>query len=304
MKKVSLIVPTYNGGALWRTAITAIRQQNYENLAVLVIDSGSRDGSAQSAQEAGFQVVTIPSAEFNHGGTRNRAVQMCSDSDIVVFLTQDAILNSPDAIRNMILCFDDPDIAAVCGQQLPHLDANPLAAHARAFNYPENSEVKSLADAPRLGIKTAFMSNSFAAYRVCDFCEQGGFPDHTILSEDMYMAALLLRAGKKIAYCSTANVRHSHNYSLLQEFRRYFDIGVFHADQPWIRQLFGSAGGEGRRYLISELTTSWRIGFQWAVRSLLSSGCKLAGYKLGQYYQYFPLWLIKCCSMHTRYWEK
>ena len=57
----------------------------------------------------------------------------------------------------------------------------------------------------------------------------------------------------KIAYIADAMVKHSHNYSLIEEFKRYFDIGVFHADQQWIRNNFGGAGGEGKTFLISEL---------------------------------------------------
>lgn len=59
----------------------------------------------------------------------------------------------------------------------------------------------------------------------------------------MYFAAKSVLNGYKVAYIAEAMVRHSHNYSLTEEFKRYFDIGVFHADQQWIRNDFGGAGG-------------------------------------------------------------
>lgn len=304
MKSVSLVIPTYNAGALWSQVIKSILVQNYPGLHVLVIDSGSRDNTYKLAVDAGFDVVSIDACEFNHGGTRNRGVRLLTACDVVVFMTQDAILATDDAISNMVAHFDNDQVGAVCGRQLPHIDANPLAAHARRFNYPAVTIVKSKDDIKTLGIKAAFMSNSFSAYRVSSFNQVGGFPSHTILSEDMYIAAKLILAGAKIVYAADAAVHHSHNYTLLQEFKRYFDIGVFHADQSWIRTSFGGAGGEGRRYLISELEDAISYGLYWFLRSVFANGVKLLGYKLGQMYKRLPLGLIKRCSMHVRYWER
>ena len=72
------------------------------------------------------------------------------------------------------------------------------------------------------------MSNSFSAYRISAFEKLGGFPSNTILCEDMYFTAKAVKAGFKVAYTTNAVVRHSHNYTPMEEFKRYFDIGVFH----------------------------------------------------------------------------
>jgi rhamnosyltransferase len=70
----------------------------------------------------------------------------------------------------------------------------------------------------------------------------------------MSVAARLLMAGKRVAYVAEACVHHSHNYSLVQEFRRYFDTGVFHARSPWLLQEFGTANSEGLRFVRSEIS--------------------------------------------------
>jgi rhamnosyltransferase len=93
----------------------------------------------------------------------------------------------------------------------------------RGFNYPHSSYIASKADISRLGLKTVFTSNSFAAYRISTFIELEGFPDSTILSEDMFFAAKSVMAGYSVAYVSDAIVRHSHNYSTLEEFK---DISI------------------------------------------------------------------------------
>ncbi|WP_159333845.1 glycosyltransferase family 2 protein, partial [Klebsiella pneumoniae] len=107
-------------------------------------------------------------------------------------------------------------------------DANPLAQHARAFNYPDKGYIASKSSIPKMGLKTAFMSNSFSAYRLSVFKKIGGFPSNTILCEDMFYTAKAILAGYKVAYVPEAKVHHSHNYSPSEEFKRYFDIGVFH----------------------------------------------------------------------------
>jgi hypothetical protein len=88
-------------------------------------------------------------------------------------------------------------------------------------------------------------------------------------------------AGWKVAYAGNAQCRHSHSYTIIEEFERYFDMGVFHAREPWIRQHFGGAGGEGMRYVKSELQF---LGLQriylWSA-AILRNAVKLLGYKLG-----------------------
>lgn len=301
--KFSVVIPTYNGGSVWEKCADSISSQSIKPEVVYIIDSSSSDNTVDTAISRGFKVKVISSDDFNHGGTRNSAANDLCDTDVLVFLTQDAILSSVSALSKIIAYFEeDKKIVAVCGRQLPHDDANPLAIHARLFNYPEESCVKSASDIPMLGIKTAFMSNSFAAYRAKVFFELGGFPENTILAEDMYLTAKMVKAGYKVAYCAEAAVKHSHNYTPWQEFQRYFDIGVFHACEPWIREEFGGAGGEGMRFIRSELAFLLQTAPLWIPRSLITSACKLLGYKLGQKYRKLPWSWCRSFSMYKSYW--
>ena len=300
--KVACIIPTYNGRQDLQRLLDSLGKQTAA-FDLFIVDSSSSDGTAELAQSSCNNVLSISGQEFNHGGTRQLMIERNPGYDVYVFLTQDAYLEDPQAIGKILSPFSDVEVAAACGRQLPHLNARALAQHARAFNYPGNSQVKTLADAPVLGIKTPFMSNSFSAYRCTALLEAGGFPEHVILSEDMYVAAKMLMAGWKVAYASDSVCRHSHNYTLAEEFRRYFDQGVFHARESWIRENFGGAGGEGLRYVKSEL------GFlglsrlhQWPA-AILRNACKLLAYKLGQLEQHLPIWLKIKMSMHKRYWH-
>ncbi|WP_226052610.1 glycosyltransferase family 2 protein [Dickeya chrysanthemi] len=303
---VNFVVPVYNGGKIWEQCAAALHDclvaEQLSPQQVLVIDSSSRDNSRDVAARYGFRCHTITSAEFNHGGTRNLGVEM-SDGDVVVFLTQDAIPQA-DFIRKIVSAFDDEQVAVAYGRQLPHDDANPLARHARGFNYNTRSYVMGISDKSLYGIKTVFTSNSFAAYRAKVFRRLGGFPSNTILSEDMYLAALAVLAGYRVAYVAEAAVKHSHNYTPVEEFKRYFDIGVFHCDEKWIREEFGGAGGEGTRFIFSELRYLMKENhYRWIPRACVHNALKIAGYKLGQHYQKIPHGLIRKLSMHKRFWQ-
>lgn len=225
-----------------------------------------------------MNVVSIPRKDFNHGEARQFSVGLVPDAEIVVFLTQDALLQAPDSILTLCKVFEDESVGAAYGRQLPHHDAGPLGTHARIFNYPQKSRYTSLADADNLGIKAVFISNSFAAYRPRALKAVGGFPDNVILGEDTYVAAKMLLAGWHIYYCAEAQVCHSHNYSMSEEFRRYFDTGVFHAREYWLLKSFGKIDGEGSRFVKSEIRYLWRNAPKIIPVALLHTLFKYTGY--------------------------
>lgn len=288
--RVAIIIPTRNGERNLPRLFLSISRQT-QTFDVYIVDSSSSDCTVDIALENGDSVQSIPVSDFNHGGTRQMMIDTHSDYDIYIFMTQDAYLEDKQALERLVAPFVTSDVGAAYGRQLPHLDATPIAEHARLFNYPEESRIKSMANALELGIKTPFISNSFAAYRREALLEVGGFPECVTLSEDMYAAARMVLKGWKIAYVGDARCRHSHNYTLLEEFYRYFDTGVFHAREPWIRASFGGASGEGLRYVKSELRfLGLRRIYLWP-SSLFRNAIKLMGYKLGQQEARLPHWL-------------
>lgn len=301
---LTVIVPTRNPGAYWPKWLKAFGQQR-PNVSCLIVDSTSNDGTNFTSSTLVTQVLEIDAANFSHGGTRNFALQHIDPlTDVVVFMTQDALFADENALNNLVNVFLNPSVGCAFGRQLPHLDATPFARHARMFNYPSQSRIVSMSDKNELGIKTCFLSNSFAAYRVADLMAVGGFPADVILGEDMAVAAKMLTEGKSVAYVSESCVHHSHNYTTLEEFRRYFDTGVFHARQRWILQEFGSAGGEGLRFVLSELTYLWRNDPHLILSAVIRSFMKWLGYKLGRFEAHLPLVFKRWCSMHKPYWMK
>ena len=300
---VHVVVPTLNAAADW-PAFAPPLLASLPPEQVLIIDSSSTDQTPALARNAGFRLHSIERSEFNHGATRQLAAELLPQADILIYLTQDAILTSPASIPNLLRPFTDSSVAAAYGRQLPRVGAGAIEAHARGFNYPEQSEIRSFASRERLGFKAIFLSNSFAAYRRSALMAVGGFPKHVIFGEDTVTAARLLMAGSKIAYVAEASVRHSHPYTWSQECKRYFDIGVLHSRERWLEESFGGTGGEGKRFVTSEIRYLRREDPLHIPSALIRTGLKLLGYKLGRSEKSLSLGMKRKLSMHRQFWVK
>lgn len=298
-----LCIPTLNPGPALNELIAALSRQSINPTQFLVVDSESTDGSMEKFSAVGATVHVIRRSEFNHGKTRQLAVEMFPDAEIIVFLTQDAIFADSRSLEKLVEAFNNPRVGAVYGRQLPRPSAGAIEAHARLFNYPGSDLIKTVENIPNLGIKAAFISNSFAAYRRTALMQVGGFPSRTILGEDTYVAAKMLLSSWDVAYCADATVFHSHDYGFVEEFKRYFDTGVFHGQEAWIRGSFGKASNEGIKFLVSELRYLWQHRPVLVISALVRTAFKYAGFQLGLRERYLPLWLKRRMSMHSHYWD-
>ena len=287
MYKVAIVIPTCNAGREFANLLAEIARQSLPIDYKLVIDSTSADGTADVAGNHGWQVRIIPQAEFSHGGTRQMAVELLPhDIEIVVFLTQDVRLPDRYSLEKLLGAFvedREAHVAAAYGRQVLHEGASIYAAVDREFNYPAVSRIKSMADSGELGIKTAFLSDSFAAYRVQDLLKIGGFPKINIC-EDMYVAGKLLLAGKRIAYVAEATARHSHEPKLKDMWCRYREMGRFQKENPWIGESFGRAGGEGRKLIKYQVVAIGKEkGIVGIIKIVAIDFWKLCAYKVGMY---------------------
>jgi rhamnosyltransferase len=318
MKSFWVIVPTYNPGKTeWEKWLRALKEQSWQPQQVLVVDSGSQDGTQTLTQAEGHTLLEVKSIDFDHGGTRqwalNTALEVAaqnlqSSPDFVVFLTQDAILAEPTALEKLLEAFEYPVVAAAYGRQLPKPDATWIESFARTFNYPDLPHTVSLADREKLGIKTCFFSNAFGAYRTQALLDQGGFPIGLPLGEDTFMAGKLLISGHSLQYQAQAAVYHSHHYNGLQEFQRMFDTGVFHAQNPWLIQTFGKPEAEGFRFLKLQWQCLWRhqqsVHPLWGILQMLTSlGIKWCGYKMGKVHHLLPKSFGLYFSMYKTIWR-
>jgi len=301
-EKISLIIPTYNAENYLPTLLQNLKMQTIL-FELIIIDSSSTDNTVEIAKCYTKNILSIPTGEFDHGGTRTKAAKTAT-GDILVFLTQDALPYDSHAIENIIIPFENEDVAAVYGRQLAYEKTSSFGKHLRLFNYPTYSHHRTIKDKDRYGIKTAFLSDSFAAYRKTDLERISWFKDGLIVGEDNYAGAKFILCNRTLVYNADAKVYHSHSYTIFEEFTRYFDIGVFHKNESWILRNFGKVEGEGGKYLKSELNYLLRHHKYYSIPEfILRNGIKYLGYKLGKNYKRIPLNLIKKLSLHKSWWE-
>ena len=296
-------IPTRNAGPQFVKLLEMLKAQKL-SFKLVVIDSGSTDRTATLAREAGALVKIIPPEEFNHGSTRKLACEL-AQAEFYIFMTQDAIPANQYTFVNLLKpFFEYREVGLTYARQLPRQGAGPVEAFSRFFAYPNSSQIKKKSDIPLLGIHTVVCSDACAAFRQEALEAVGGFPENLILGEDIYVASKMVEKGYAIYYQADAQVYHSHDYSIFQEFKRYFDIGVFYESrEPWIINTYGSTGAQGRRFFLEGLRYLKNDPRKYLyVTWLLRIFSKLCGYKLGAIERYLPIFLKMKISMQKNFW--
>ncbi len=300
---VSVVIPTYNAENYLPALILMLRKQTVSH-ELVILDSESTDSTRLILQQEGIDFVSVKKREFNHGATRNKGLQFCN-YETVIFMTQDALPEASDTLEKLInSLYSETKVAVAYGRQIPYVSTDTFGRFARYNNYPSESLVKDKNLIPTMGIKTCSCSNSFAAYKKSLLLEIGGFPEDVILGEDVSVAAQYILQNYSVYYCAEAVVYHSHNYSLAEEFCRYFDIGVFHKQQQSILNSFTGAESEGLRYVLAESkfllnTDAIRLIPEQYARTFV----KYIGYRMGLFYINMPKKLLRRFSMHPLFWD-
>ncbi len=302
--RLGLCIPTLNAGPYLPRLVDAIRRQDRLPDAFVVIDSMSNDDTVKTFEAHGAETFVIDRSTFNHGGTRQLAVDLMQDCDILMFLTQDAIPTDPSAFRRLIAAFADDAVGAAYGRQAARPNAGPLEAYSRQRNYGSRGHRRTAKDISRLGIRAAFMSNAFAAYRRNALQSIGGFPRNVIFGEDMHAAAALLKSGWVTEYRADAVVEHSHNYTIVQDFRRYFDVGVMMARSSLLSHEFGGPTGEGAAHVRQQMSYLWRTAPALIPVAACRASASWAAYMLGKNEASLPLSLKRRISSNRSFWSK
>jgi rhamnosyltransferase len=277
---ISVIIPTHNAGLYLQELLSRIAKQDLPPTEIIIIDSSSSDNTTDIAKKNGAFVMTTPKESFDHGRTRNTAAFQAR-GEILVFMTQDALPANASLIRLLTAPLQHGEIVAACGRHLPKDDASPLEVFSRHFNYPEKGSIKGIEDIQKFGIKTFFFSNVCSAFRKDIFVKIGMFPERVRANEDMIIAARLILNGYRIAYIPEATILHSHNYSLLNQFRRYYNIGASLRHNSWIFR-YARPEGEGLKFIKKQMSYVMKQhNYRWVPYIFLEMIMKYAGYRIG-----------------------
>ncbi len=303
---ISIVIPVKNGGADLKRCLDAIaRQEVDEKVEVVVVDSGSTDGSAELAAARGARVERILSSEFNHGATRNLGATIAR-GETLVFTTQDAYAASEDWLALLVAPLRaDTRVGGVYGRQLPHEDARPPEVYFLDFLYGSEARVQEAETVDELSMDTTLFSNVNAAMRR-GVWEELRFVDDIIMSEDQEWSRRALLAGYRLVYEPRAAVRHSHAYTVRSAFRRFFDSGVS-AERAYLAGARPSAAVLRRAaidYARGEVGWLLQTGqARWLPYTAVYELGKFVGLQLGARHRWLPLRMKRRLSAMPAYWD-
>ncbi|WP_273847041.1 glycosyltransferase family 2 protein [Rubrobacter calidifluminis] len=237
--EVSVVVLTRNAGPGFGLLLERMAAQRGDFVVeVVVVDSGSDDGTVETARRFGALVHEIPPGSFDHGAARNLGVSL-SRGEYVAFVVQDALPADGGWLSAMVEDLEgDPSVAGVYGRQLPRPEATPLT-RVLARGSLASSERRRVQRAPRgLGALTPAERRLAAAFDDVSSCirrsvweeipfEEGGF------GEDLRWGRRVVEAGYALVYEPRSVVYHSHERGFRYDLRRRY------TEARLLRELFG-----------------------------------------------------------------
>ncbi len=209
---VSIIVRSFNEGWALRETLPALKAQDHRNWELIVIDSGSTDGSVELIRQAQPRhFIQIRSEEYNPSRVMNLGMRLAA-SEFGIFLNADATPQGTNWLRPLVAALQDPQTAAVFGRQMPRPDCRAVYAHdyERCFGaHRESAQWEHFFSMVSSGLRK-------------DIWARRGFLESMQYSEDDEYTRWCRCQGYRVVYCPESVVMHSHNYTPGQAYKRSF----------------------------------------------------------------------------------
>jgi len=212
---VSIVLRSYNEGWALRETLPALQAQEYRNWELIVIDSGSTDGSMDLIRAAKpLHFIQIKPETYNPSRVMNKGMELAR-AEFGIFLNADATPRGAHWLRPLVNALQDPQTAAVFGRQIPRPQCRAVYAHdyERCFGTERESAHWD-----------HFFSMVSSGLRK-DIWARRGFLEKMQYSEDDEYTRWCRAQGYQVVYCAESVVMHSHNYTPPQAYRRSFGEG-------------------------------------------------------------------------------
>lgn len=218
---VSIIIRSYNEGWALRDTLPAVAAQDYSRWELIVIDSGSTDGSVEMIREARPRhFIQIESRDYNPSRVMNQGMTLAA-SEFAIFLNADATPQSRNWLRPLVHALQNPNTAAVYGRQIPRPFCQAVYAHdyERCFG-PTTRVAVTSQSREAMGWEHFFSMVSSGIRK--DIWSRRGFLEKMQYSEDDEYTRWCKAQGYEVVYCPESVVMHSHNYDPIQAYKRSF----------------------------------------------------------------------------------
>lgn len=242
--RATVFIPTYNAGPDFAQVLDSLSGQVCDfPYDVLVIDSGSTDGTAERVRERGgaFRVEMIDKAAFQHGRTRNLGIAR-SEGDYVAVITQDARPKDERWLAALVGGFArGPRVAGVIGRHEAYPEHDPFTRRDMSEMFDGLALLPNVIDrdgglpsfiypgGQSWGMTMQFYSDnnsamSREAWKLLPYPEVDW-------GEDQIWAAEALRLGFQKVYVDAAVVYHSHAFDMRHHYAVSSTEGQFWAER-------------------------------------------------------------------------
>lgn len=278
---IEIICPLYKGSEYIETLINSInKQKKVDLLSVFFVLTDSFDDSEEKLKKLKLNYVKIDKSSFSHSLTREY-YGLNSKADIIVFITQDIIIESDLWLYNLTKDIVNNKVEATYSRQISKYDN--LEKYTREYNYRDSSNIVSKKDIKKLGLKAFFFSDVSSAIKKETFIKLKGYDNKKLpISEDMYLAYKLINNNFKIKYCADSVVYHSHDFSLKELYDRYKLTGKFFKQNNYLNN-YGTnkSGGSMAKYIIKRSIQD--KNFKVLLRFIPDMLARFIGMKVGYY---------------------
>ena len=206
----SIVIRAYNEEKYIGRLLEGLRQQTLKDMEIILVDSGSTDGTVTVAEAFGARIVRIPSAEFTFGRSLNFGVRAAT-REFVVIASAHVYPVYPDWLESLLNPFEDEHVALTYGKQRGPDSANFSEQQIFHQWYPDASQPKQA---------TTFCNNANAAIRR-SLWEQNPYDEMLTGLEDLAWAKWTQEQGYAISYVAEAEIIHVHNEMPQGVFNRY-----------------------------------------------------------------------------------
>jgi len=289
---------------LERSIPIILRQKIGYPFELIVIDSGSKDGSIEYVEKIVKEnenvfLYQINPGEFHHAKTRNDGVDKARGK-YVAFLGGDAIPKDNVWLKNLVQILIDgevEEIAASFGKQIAKENADINNVIRMSFNYGDIPLIKHKEYS--LSTKELYFFSSVTCCINRKLISPPLFDERIPVDEDVTCSYRIINNGFKIAYCPESTVVHSHNYSNWEIFRRYFDNAVVYSKQGIFIKGDSSVNNEGKKYLLHSFKILKEKPFKDWIKFFSFLSVSALGVKLGQNYGMLPKSISKKLSKYN-----
>jgi rhamnosyltransferase len=209
---VSIVIRTLNEARHLGALLESIGNQTYPDgqVEVVVVDSGSTDGTLEIAQSFKSRLVHIAKEDFSFGRSLNVG---CAEAtgDALLFISGHCIPVGTDWVAELIRPLGRSDIVYTYGRQVGNGTSRFSETQIFAKYFPETSRI------PQDG----FFTNNANSALLKRIWENHRFDEQLTGLEDMHLAKRLIQEGYRCAYVAEAPVYHLHNESWRQVRRRF-----------------------------------------------------------------------------------